>query len=172
MHTLQYIAVPVENELADPEQEAMQMVESALNEELNPGLSWFDWFVIGGGRWNPEQDPYESSSNMIISFEKEPDKYRAKIEECKELRMAEFKDLMKGIDFADIQDKLYSFDGTMQYFHELSHLKSAIMLAQGYWNDTSFYFDIDSMSTNPKHMLDKLPTEGVNWYLVPVDFHF
>jgi hypothetical protein len=172
MHTLQYIAVPVESHLENQEYEAMQMVESTLNDELNPGLSWFDWFVIGGGRWNPDQDPYESSPNMIISYEKKPDEYRAKITECMELRMSEFKELMSGLDFADIQDKLYGYDGTMQYFHELSHLQSAIMLAQGYWNSNSYYFDIDSMSTNPKHMLDKLPIEGVNWYLVPVDFHF
>lgn len=172
MHTLQWIAVPVESDLEDQEAEAMQMVEDNLNNELNPGFSWFDWFVIGGGRWNPEQDPYASSSNMIISFEKNPDEFRAKIEECKELRMAEFKDLMKGLDFAKLQDMLFGYEGETQYFFELSSLKAAICLAQGYWDSNSYYFDIEHGSTNPKHMLDKLPSDTVNWYLVPVDFHF
>ena len=172
MHTLQWIAVKVENELADPEQEAMQQVESYLDSQLNPGLSWFDWFVIGGGRWNPEQDPYASSSNMIISYEKNPDEYRAKIEWALAERKQAYAEYLRDVNYAGIQDKLDSYTGYMDYSFDLFPLKKAIEMLQGDWDYNSYYFDVEHDSANPKHMLDKLPSQGVEWYLVPVDFHF
>jgi hypothetical protein len=172
MHTLQWIAIKVEDGLDDPEQEAMEYVESFLNNELNPGSSWYDWFVIGGGRWNPEQDPYSSSSNMIISYAKDPEIFAAKIDSCIESRLNEFKNYVSRIDFDSIKDKLDIYTGNIDYSFDLYPLSKAIDMLQGNWDFNSKYFDAEHSSTNTKHMLDKLPTEGVDWYLVPVDFHF
>ena len=174
MHVLQWLAVPVESDLEDQEAEAMQAVESKLNEQLNPGLSWFDWFVIGGGRWNPEQDPYASSSNMIISYSKNPVDFQAKIIECIENRKREFTEYRESLakNEIDINAELDKYDGNMDYSFSLYPVGKMIDMLQGNWDFNSYFFDAEHESTNPKHMLDKLASGDVNWYLVPVDFHF
>jgi hypothetical protein len=58
MHVLQWIAVE-----ADEKDEAYRRVEDTLQTMLgdyeSPTLTWYDWFVVGGGRWNTEGDESE-----------------------------------------------------------------------------------------------------------------
>lgn len=169
MHVLQWIAVDAPNE-----DEAMSYVESFLNNEVGSddynSNAWFDWFVIGGGRWNPEHDPYSSSTNMIISLEEDgTTAFEEKIAWCLEARKAELKDYIKDFDFSTVKDKLDSFTGNMQYDFSLHPLKKAIDIFNGEWDYNSYYFDMTTCSTNPKWALER-PER--NWYLVPVDFHF
>jgi hypothetical protein len=175
MHVLQWIAVEVEDQLEDPEQEAMQLVETFLNSEMGGNdystNAWYDWFVIGGGRWNPEQDPYSSSSNMIISYEKDPEGFAAKIADCIENRKNEYAEYAKQVDYSAIQDKLDSYTGTMDYSFDLYPLKKCIDMLQGEWDFNAYFYDAINYSTNPKHILDK-PERLPYTYLIPVDFHF
>jgi hypothetical protein len=177
MHVLQWIAVQVDNQLADPEQEAMQLVENKLQEEMggqDQYLSWYDWFVIGGGRWNPDpSNQYQSSSNMII-HSKDKDKFDEAIAWTKEARMEEFAGYRESFEKKniDLNAKLDSYKGNMEYDHELYALAKMIDMYQGKWDFNSYYFDIYHDSTNPKHMQDDLDLNPEMWYLVPVDFHF
>lgn len=169
MHVLQYIAV-----VAEDSDEAMSLVESRLNEELNPGLSWYDWFVIGGGRF-VEGDPYESSPNHIISaYEAGNDVFVKTINDCVESRLREYRDYQASLEKSeiDIKAKLDSYTGVMDYSFELYPLAKMIDMLQGQWDYNAYYYDIDTYSTNPKYMLDKIEKDNKNIFLVPVDFHF
>jgi hypothetical protein len=164
MHVLQYIAVKANNS-----DEAMTLVEGGLQEELNAN-SWFDWFVIGGGRF-VDGDPYQSSPNHIVSFADDRQKFSDKLHEAINSRVSEFnfyRDTFnkKGVD---LESKLDSYTGQMQYDFDLFPIARMIDMLQGTWNSDSFFFDITNQSTNSEHMEETL---GDSWYLVPVDFHF
>lgn len=171
MHVLQYIAVE-----ADDTENAADVAQRLLEEEMGSGDSpstWFDWFVVGGGRWNPDQDPYNNSSNMVISFDKDPNGFRAKIDECIQARVAEYNNYLSEAKQADIMSILENYGGTMSYSHDTYAFSRLIAFQQGNWDYDSKFFDYTSWSTNATHILSKLDNEqGKNFYLVPIDFHF
>jgi len=171
MHVLQYIAVKAEND-----DFAMRQVEDRLQSEMggqDQYLSWYDWFVVGGGRF-VEGDPYESSPNHIISYAKDKDKFMSTIAETMESRVREFNHYRKDFEGRglDLNAKLDTYTGNMQYDFELYPLKKMIDMIQGEWDFNSYFFDIEHDSTNPEHMQSDLDKEPDSWYLVPVDFHF
>jgi len=173
MHVLQYIAV-----VAEDSDEAMQTVETFLNSEMGGNdyatNSWYDWFVIGGGRF-VEGDPYESSPNHIISaYEAGNDVFVKTVNDCIESRLREYRDYQASFAKSeiDLNAKLDSYTGVMDYSFELYPLKKMIDMLQGNWDYNAYYFDIDSFSTNPKYMFDKIEKDNKNIFLVPVDFHF
>jgi hypothetical protein len=171
MHVLQWIATKAENDDL-----AMRQVEDRLQKEMggqDQYLSWYDWFVIGGGRFNPDQDPYQSSSNMIISG-KDRDTFDKTIVDIMVSRVDEFKAYRKEFESKgiDLNDKLDSYTGEMRYDFELYPLKKMIDMIQGEWDFNSYFFDIHHDSTNVNHMQNDLDKEPEMWYLVPVDFHF
>ena len=168
MHVLQYIAVK-----ANDTDEAMQIVESKLTSELGSEYSsgaWFDWFVVGGGRF-VEGDPYASSPNHIISFAEDRGKFSDKIHEAIANRVAEFNSIRKSYEeeSVDLTEKLDSYTGHTEYDFSLWGLGQLIKMLQGEWNSNSYFFDIEHDSTEISHMEKTL---GDSWYLVPVDFHF
>jgi hypothetical protein len=176
MHVLQYIAVEVEDQLEDPEQEAMQIVEDFLNSEMGGNdyatNSWYDWFVIGGGRF-VDGDPYESSPNHIIpSTNKE--EFVSMIERMISNRKVEFAGYRQSFDKSeiDLNAKFDNYDGLMDYSFELYPLKKMIDMIQGNWDYNAYFFDVTASSTNPKYVLDKIEKNAKNIYLIPIDFHF
>ncbi len=171
MHVLQYIAVQT-----DTDDEAMQLVENRLQDEMGGQeqyLSWYDWFVIGGGRF-VDGDPYESSPNHIISYDKEPKKYKETITDMISNRKEEFNAYRTQFESRgiDLTNKLDTYNGNMQYDYELYPLAKMIDMIQGKWDYNAYFFDIKHDSTNPEHMFDSIDKGNKNWYLVPVDFHF
>jgi hypothetical protein len=178
MHVLQYLAVEVEDQLEDPEQEAMQLVEDFLNSEMGGNEyatnSWYDWFIIGGGRF-VSGDPYESSPNHIVSIDKSgKDVFIQTINDCLTSRMREFADYRASFDKSevDLNAKLDSYTGVMDYSFELYPLKKMIDMMNGEWDYNSYYFDLETWSTNPKYILDEIEKDNKEIYLVPIDFHF
>jgi hypothetical protein len=172
MHVLQWIAVQAEND-----DEAMRLVEQDLQSKLGDDPytynAWYDWFVIGGGRFNPDQDPYQSSSNMIV-HSKDRDKFDKTIVEVMTARVAEFNSYRKSFEAKDLDlgAKLDGYTGEMRYDFELYELKKMIDMIQGEWDMNSYFFDIHHESTNVNHMQNDLDLNPDMWYLVPVDFHF
>jgi hypothetical protein len=172
MHVLQWIAVQ-----ADNDDEAMRSVEEHLTTQMGNEYhmsSWYDWFVIGGGRFNPDQNPYQSSSNMIIGYKEDPEKFKDQIAQCMTNRVDEFNNYRRSYDEKniDMNTKLDSYTGEMQYDFELYPLKKMIDMIQGEWDYNSYYYDQYHDSTNTEHMKKKLDIDDNSWYLVPVDFHF
>lgn len=170
MHVLQWIAIQDESK-----EDALDHVRNNLESYMEGG-TWYDWFVVGGGRWNPNEDMhYEDDDSMVISaYEAGNDVFIAKIDDCLISRIREFNDYRESFEKAgiDITAKLDSYTGHIDYSFDLYPLGKMIDMLQGEWDFNSYYFDMEHHSTNQKHLLDKLEASNVNWYLVPVDFHF
>lgn len=168
MHFLQYIAVQADN--AD---EAMRTVEDSLNNELGRheyvNNAWFDWFVVGGGRFT-EGDPYQSSPNSIISYKDEPEEFVQMIDIMINHRVSEFNGYHENFKDKniDISTKLDSYTGNMQYDFELYELSKCLDMLQGKWDFNSYFYDMHNASTNTNYVLDNL---NDSWYLIPIDFH-
>lgn len=174
MHVLQYITVQ-----ADDQDEAFRRVKHSLESELgNDEYSsnvWFDWFVAGGGRWNPNANSYDGDDqSMVISYDKSPDEYKAIVESMLSNRMEEFNSYRKSFDEKgiDINAKLDNYKGVMNYDFELYPLKKMIDMIQGEWDMNSYFYDIETHSTNVEHMYKSIDLGNKNWYAIPVDFHF
>jgi len=174
MHVLQYIAV-----VADNQDEAFRTVKDTLESELGNNEfatnSWFDWFVAGGGRWNPNPDSqYADDQTMIISYDDNPAEYRAMVDSMIGNRIEEFNNYRKSFDMKeiDINAKLDNYKGVMNYDFELYPLKKMIDMIQGEWDYNSYFYDMHHASTNPEHMYKSIDLGNKNWYAVPVDFHF
>jgi hypothetical protein len=175
MHVLQYIAIQ-----ADTQDEAFRTVKDTLESELG-GIesttnSWFDWFVTGGGRWNPNEDSQydDTDQSMIISYDEAPLDYRSMIDRMISNRMDEFESYRKSYSEKgiDLEAKLDNYRGVMNYDFELYPLKKMIDMIQGEWDFNAYFYDMTSFSTNPDHMYKSIDLGNKNWYLVPVDFHF
>jgi hypothetical protein len=172
MHVLQHIAVQTENS-----DEAFRTVKEGLESELGhhdwSTNAWFDWFVVGGGRFI-EGNPYEESTNHIISYDESPAEYRDMVKTMVSNRMDEFNAYRKHFEEkgVDISAKLDNYNGVMNYDFELYPLKKMIDMIQGEWDMNSYFYDMHHASTNPDHMYKSIDLGNKNWYLVPVDFHF
>lgn len=176
MHTLHWLAVE-----AGDKDEALESVEAFLNDNMGDGsnaLSWYDWFVIGGGRFNTEgNNAYDTSDNMVISLkENGKEAFTNKIAECLRERVEEIADLRKGVDMSKVNAYLDSYDGNWDFYAlgELVTLKSALKLATGEWSPDSYFFDTMADTTNSTYVLKAIDhtDDNKDWFLVPVDFHY
>jgi hypothetical protein len=175
MHVLQWIAVQ-----ADNKDEAFRTVKDGLESELGNNeytyTAWFDWFITGGGRWNPNPDSQydDTDQSMVISYAEDKDTYLSRVEECIQSRIDEFNGYRKSFEGKeiDLNNKLDSYTGEMQYDFELYPLAKMIDMIQGQWDFNSYFYDMHHASTNTEHMKKRLDESPDVWYLVPVDFHF
>lgn len=178
MHVLQWIATKAET--AD---EAYHNVEThlqnLLGNEESYSSTWYDWYVVGGGRWNTGDsddfnEAYKSGkTNMIISSDIR-EEFQARLDICMEYRLAEFNHYRNQWNKSDVHliEKLDSYNGNMDYSMELYPLGKMIDMLQGEWDFNSYFYDLENWSTNPIHMQKDINDVGGVWYLVPVDFHF
>ena len=181
MHVLQWIAVknPSSFDLEDVstcKEEAFDIVKSKFEEMYSEseGLGgWSDWYIVGGGRWNPNPDSQykEDDYSMVISYGEKPELFTKTVSEAIEARVDTFNDYRKRFNdqSLDINAKLDKYDGLTDYSFDLYELNQCIDMLQGKWDMNSYFYDLNNWSTNPKFMLDNVDD---SWYLVPVDFHF
>jgi hypothetical protein len=174
MHVLQRIAIQ-----SDSKDEAFRDVKYTLEQEMGnneySSSTWYDWFVAGGGRWNPNPDSqYQDDNAMTISYEEEPDKFISEVAVAMQSRVDEFNRYRKYYEerAVDINAKLDSYDGSTDYSLDLYDLSMMIDMLQGKWNYNSYFFDMHNQSVSQKFMLESIDKGEKNWYLVYVDFHF
>lgn len=188
MHVLQWIAIQSEepSEVVDIEEAksiALRSVESTLEDWLNPEYSstWFDWFVVGGGRWNVgEGDDHiesykEGKTNMVIHAGTDLDKFKERIATSLEARKAEFDRYASEAQPELLAKVIAGYNPSetdYSYFTDLYSIKKVIDMAYGDWDFNSYFYDITNDSTNTKYTLDGIDKEPNSWYLIPVDFHF
>lgn len=171
MHTLQWVVVEAED-LDTAAETAERLLQEAMGDSENPA-SWYDWFVVGGGRWNDEQDPYDNSTNMIISYEQDPNAFNGKLQELISNRIDIYNEYLAEVKDIDIMDKLDNYGGVMSYGMEFYALKNLLRFQTGDWFYDSKFYDFTAWSTNATHILAKISNnEGKNIFLVPIDFHF
>jgi hypothetical protein len=180
MHVLQWIAVE-----ADDKDEAYRTVEETLQNMLGdfdmPTTTWYDWFVCGGGRWNMTEDDdnkeayTEGKTNMIVSYDEDPQAFRKQVEQSMQDRKAEFEGYAKDVD-TSIVDKIITDYNPKEFdfpsFQALYPIKKLIDMAYGTWDFNSYFYDMVSDTTTPKYLYDSIDKGNKLWYLVPVDFHF
>lgn len=173
MHVIQYVAVQ-----ADSVEEAHQNVFQFLNEELE-GSSWFDWFVVGGGRWatNPEANQYNENWLGDIAHQSDP-RFQEYVENAKKYRLQElnmYRSEVGDLDIAGVMTSLDTVDiSTSDYAvsQKLYALKRIYEMTIGHWDYDSYYFDVTTASANMTWLQESLDKGATNWYIVPVDFHF
>ena len=177
MHTLHWIAVEAEDE-----ENAVDVVDQTLDSYMSGNdapSTWYDWYVVGGGRWNTADDEdnpmtgYIKKSNMVISYAKDPNAFRAKIDDCIQQRMVDYKQYLAEVKESHVIDKLENYGGAMSYDYHFYALNRLLAYQMGEWSHDSWFFDMVHDSTNATHILSKIDKgEGENIFLVPVDFHF
>jgi hypothetical protein len=180
MHVLQWIAVE-----ADNKDQAYRRVEYTLQNMLgdfeSPTMTWYDWFVVGGGRWNTEGDESataaytEGKTNLIISAEENLEGFYTQVLRSLEDRKSEFDGYAKDVD-SSVIDKIITDYNPKEFdfvaFQSLYPIKKLIDMAYGTWDFNAYFFDMVHDSTTPKYLYESLDKGNKNWYLVPVDFHF
>ena len=180
MHVLQWIATE-----ADDKDEAYRRVEDTLQSMLgdyeSPTLTWYDWFVVGGGRWNVgENDDHaeaytEGKTNLIISYDESPEPFLTGVLRAMEDRKAEFDGYAKDID-SSVIDKIIKDYNPKEFdfpaFQSLYPIKKMIDMAYGEWDFNAYFYDMVNDTTTPKYLYESIDKGNKNWYLVPVDFHF
>jgi hypothetical protein len=180
MHVLQWIATEAEDK-----DEAYRIVEDTLQTMLgdyeSPTLTWYDWFVVGGGRWNTEGDESataaytEGKTNMIISYDEDPVAFRTQVLRAMEDRKSEFDGYAKDLDL-DVLTKIINDYDPKEFdfpaFQSLYPIKKLIDMAYGTWDFNAYFYDMVNDTTTPKYLYESIDTGNKNWYAVPVDFHF
>jgi hypothetical protein len=180
MHVLQWIAVQ-----ADNKDEAYRIVEYNLQEMLGERESytntWYDWFVVGGGRFNVGEDEdnneayVEGKTNLILSAKEEPDLFDERVLQSMESRKAEFDSYAKDVDSSSIDKIIIDYnprEHDFLAFQKLYPIKKVIDMAYGTWDMNSYFYDMVHDSTTPKYVFEAIDKDPELWYLVPVDFHF
>lgn len=171
MHTLQWVVVEADD-VDTAAENAERLLQEAMGDSESPS-SWYDWYVVGGGRWNDQQDDYENSTNMIIAFEDNPNAFSGKLNELISNRIDTYNEYLAEIKDIDIMAKLDNYGGVMTYDMELYSLKNLLRFQSGDWFYDSKFYDLVHWSTNATHILSKIDNGlGENLYLVPIDFHF
>ena len=179
MHVLQWIAVE-----ADDKNMAYRAVQEGLQDKMGDEYnlnSWYDWFVVGGGRWNVSEDEdwkeayVDGKTNLIISYDEDPEEFRKGVEQSMEDRKLEFQQYAKDVD-SSVIDKIIAeynpneFDFSL--FQSFYPIKKIIDMAYGEWDFSSYFYDMANDSTSSKSLYDSIDKGNKNWYLVPVDFHY
>ena len=176
MHTIQYVAVKAESV-----EEAHEKVKSHLEMEMGPEdsyNSWYDWFVVGGGRWaTGDENQYNDEWLGDIAHQDDPrfKEYLDKAREYRKTALQEYIDSARKSKILALLDDLEKADPFTEHFRigmELYTLHQLYRMAMGQWSYDSFYFDVEHESANPIHLLNSLDKGDKDWYLVPIDFHY
>jgi hypothetical protein len=180
MHTLHWIAVKDVEDKNMALRTVTNNLEALMGDEYSGG-TWFDWFVAGGGRWNVEEgedfaEAYKDyKTNMIISFEEEPDLFEERVLLSMEARKSEFDSYAKDVKpelltkiISEYNPREIDWSITMDVYP----IKKVIDMAYGEWDFNSYFYDMENTSTTPKYMFETIDKGDKNWYIVPVDFHF
>jgi len=174
MHTLHWWAVEAE----DKEDAFHQVVARLINDDGGNFVEWSDWHVVGGGRWSDSQ--YENSSDMVVSYAEDPDKFNEIIQSCKQGRIDEMNHMLKRIKpdkfMSDIVDYISNsgqpndenrFDMNSYYIK-----KAGELLSDNYTSD-SYFYDMVEYTAHIGYLQDRLDksSSGLIQFLVPIDFH-
>ena len=177
MHSLHYVAV-----LADSKQEASDYARTHLSSILEgEGYPWFDWFVVGGGRFaENSSDPYDDTYLDDISHHSEP-RFYAYLKQAKKYRQAALDHLK--FKYKAIEKEGGDFDiKNFKLPEELDFNPSNMLLGiyaelnkmvWGDWYNNSYFYDtVEGVGVDWYLRRDLKSDNPKNWYLVPVDFHF
>lgn len=195
MHTLHWVAVKSDEtigengvSLDEAKSEAAGHVNMTLQGDERPYADWYDWFVVGGGRFLGDKQ-YENSHENVIAFAEDPKKFSKTIRDCLEARATEIRRRLEEIKLRDEQDGksfqqrvqeyiTYSLSDSTEYpFDPLSTMYQfgyVSRMAAEYWLPDTYFYDLTNGVTEMRYLLKDMETSEDNdqWFLVPVDFHY
>jgi hypothetical protein len=172
MHTLHQIATQ-----ADSKEEAHARVkdylETQLGEEFGPNNQWFDWFVVGGGRWSTSDDPYNTDYWPDVKHTSEIEFFQniAKAMTWREEELNRYVAVAKETNLSELLSQLGQVDN-FKIASELYNVKKIYDMTVGNWDFNSYFFDMINDTTTDKYMQESIDKGDKTWYAVPVDFHF
>lgn len=182
MHTLHMVAVKVDadtvldNPIGAVKEEASHDVKSTLQGDERPYATWYDWFIVGGGRF-AEGDAYSDSHDSAIAYHHEPEKFIAEMDKVLGWRKetaTRMLDGLKGKDFDFINSIETALDENKEsrFDHDLYSALELSRIANGYWTPDSHFYDISNGTASNEYLLKDIEEgRGHEWVLVPVDFH-
>ena len=172
MHTIHQIATQ-----ADSKEEAHARVkdylETQLGEEFGTTHTWYDWFVVGGGRWSTSDDPYDDNytDDVVHSSDLKFFQNIAQAMEWRKEELDRYVTSAKGINLSELLSLIGQVDN-YKIVNELYNVKKIYDMTVGMWDFNSYFFDMINDTTNDKPMQESLDKGDKSWYSVPVDFHF
>jgi hypothetical protein len=177
MHVIQYIAIKSDS-VDNAHGSVKQYLETQLgNDPYSPTNAWFDWFVVGGGRWATNEDPYDDDWYGDVVHQDSP-KFQEYLDTAHKYKLEATMDDLKyarKVDVAALLDKIENDqEGLYPMYSVTTELYAFYCLYKqlsGMWGPDSFYFDMEHDSTNLAHMKEAIDKGDNDWYLVPVDFH-
>lgn len=174
MHTLHMVAVKVvAEELENIKDEASREVHSTLLGDERPYATWYDWFVIGGGRF-AEGDAFGDNHDNAIAYHNEPEKFIAEMDKVLGWRKENAERMLKTLRDEEF-DFAYAVETAIEGRGEVSNLWKALELAKianGYWIPESHFYDLANGTASNEYILKDIEEgRGHEWVLVPVDFH-
>lgn len=176
MHVLHYLAVEAESK-----NEATSRADTILNESLESGGTWFDWFVVGGGRFTtPEGSAFEEAYNdtfdNTISYTEDSEKFESLLAERVRIRKEQFAEHLSRVDEKVVKQAVEDFkqDKETSYPERLDiyNLKRLTETLLGYWNEDSYLYDVESYDCDVQPIKDRIKNNPTQQFLVPIDFHF
>jgi hypothetical protein len=180
LHTLHWISIEAESS-----EEAAAQIKDNLetNEDGYRLADWSDWHVVGGGRWNSEGDGYSDTTNMVVSYKDNPDKFKEALDNIKTYRKNYMNE--KLVKLQPAFDKLQSdvvdyisndckLEDKRQYDFSRWEITETINMINNKWTPDSAFFDNQEFTSSMQYLEQRLdkPEEAMRQYLVPVDFHF
>lgn len=173
MHTLHWWAVKAEDE-----QEAFGAVkERLINDDGTNWVEWSDWHVVGGGRWS--ESAYNDSSDMIVSYAKQPDKFKEILESCKKARVDEMNTVMARVDIDKFTSNMVDYIsnnaslGKERFDMNQYYIKIACDLMDERYTSNSYFYDYIEYTPNMEYIEEALDKDDNKMlFLVPIDFHF
>lgn len=188
MHTLHYVAIKLDTgedyagNFDAMREDASAEVNSLLNGDERPYAGWYDWFVVGGGRF-VAGDAYSDSNHAIIIYGEDKDKFLEKMNEGLGWGLENAKRLYEEVSRTfDLDSAMAQYEQTYntntpveRYSMGAWSMRRLVSLIDGYWNPDSHFLDIVNGYTTARYLLDDIeqnPDSAGNWALVPVDFHY
>lgn len=173
MHTLQYVAVE-----ANDKEEATNRAHIQLEDSLNAGGTWYDWFVVGGGRFTSEagEDSYRDTSDHTLSYAGDTARFHEALKERKKIRKDSFIEDLEKVDKTILDKAIESYllndELVFEYRMTAYRFKKVLDTVLGYWGPDSYYYDLENYDHDFDGIEDRIKTNPSKQFLVPIDFHF
>lgn len=174
MHVLHYLAVE-----ADSKDEATNRADNVLNESLESGGTWFDWFVVGGGRFTtPEgahfSEAYNDTFDNTISYVEDQVKFYAILKQQARIRTEELERTLANVDLSKVKQAVNDFikEEDVSASYDVYRYAEVLRTVAGYWNPSSYFYDVESYDCDTKAVKERIKNNPTQQFLVPIDFHF
>lgn len=177
MHCIQYVATRAANK-----EEAISKVKNYLEAAMGADdsyASWYDWFIVGGGRWSSDPDNYrDTAADVAVLGEPRFEEY---LEKAAEYKKSDYVDILKyareqvsnfEVMLREIEDMATGLEPMFQFSMRLYGLHQLYKMTGGDWGSYSYFYDIESGCTHPEPMRESYSKGKRDWFIVPVDFHF